>query len=69
MASRDLRAWMAQLEAEGELKRVKARVDWDDEISQIIRRVYMQSGPALLFENIKDHEKTFHERHGNAGTD
>jgi UbiD family decarboxylase len=62
MASRDLRAWLAQLEAEGELKRVKARVDWDDEISQIIRRVYMQSGPALLFENIKDHEKTFSRR-------
>jgi len=55
---RDLRAWMAQLDAEGELKRVTARVDWDDEISQIIRKVYVQEGPALLFENIKDHEAT-----------
>jgi UbiD family decarboxylase len=62
MASRDLRKWMAQLEAEGELKRVKARVDWDDEISQVIRKVYMQSGPALLFENIKDHQNTFSRR-------
>jgi UbiD family decarboxylase len=59
MASRDLRKWIEQLEAEGELKRVKAKVDWDDEISQIIRKVYSQDGPALLFENIKDHENTF----------
>jgi UbiD family decarboxylase len=59
MASRDLRTWMAQLEAAGELKRVKALVDWDDEISQIIRKVYMQNGPALLFENIKGHQNTF----------
>ena len=59
MADRDLRAWIAQLEAEGDLKRVTAKVDWDDEISQIIRKVYVQEGPALLFENIKDHETTF----------
>ena len=59
MASRDLRGWIAQLEAAGELKRVKARVDWDDEISQIIRKVYSQSGPALIFENIKGHQNTF----------
>jgi UbiD family decarboxylase len=59
MPDRDLRGWMAQLEAEGDLKRVTAKVDWDDEISQIIRKVYVQGGPALLFENIKGHEKTF----------
>jgi len=59
VADRDLRKWMAQLDAEGDLKRVTARVDWDDEISQIIRKVYLQRGPALLFENIKDHDKTF----------
>ncbi len=58
MSDRDLRAWIALLEAEGELKRVTAKVDWDDEISEIIRRAYMQDGPALLFENIKDHEAT-----------
>jgi len=62
MASRDLRTWIARLESEGELKRVKAKVDWDDEISQIIRKVYVQNGPALLFENIKDHEKTLSRR-------
>jgi len=58
MSSRDLRTWIAQLEAEGELQRIKAKVDWDGEISQIIKKVYMQEGPALLFENIKDHENT-----------
>jgi len=62
MASRDLRTWIAKLESEGDLKRVKAKVDWDDEISQIIRKVYVQNGPALLFENIKDHEKTLSRR-------
>ena len=59
MASRDLRKWIDQLESEGDLKRITAKVDWDDEISQIIRKVYVQNGPALLFENIKDHENTF----------
>lgn len=58
MASRDLRGWIAMLEAEGELKRVTAQVDWNEEISQIIRKVYAQNGPALLFENIKDHKNT-----------
>ena len=62
MSSRDLRGWIAQLEAEGDLKRIKAKVDWDDEISQIIRKVYEQNGPALLFENIKDHENTFSKK-------
>ncbi len=59
MADRDLRAWMKLLEAGGELKTVKAKVDWDDEISQIVRKIYVQGGPALLFENIKGHEATF----------
>ena len=58
MGCRDLRAWIAKLEAEGELKRVEAKVDWDQEIAQIIRKMYIQQGPALLFENIKDHENT-----------
>ena len=62
MADRDLRKWIDILEADGDLKRVKAKVDWDDEISQIIRKVYIQEGPALLFENIKNHENTFSKR-------
>ena len=62
MPDRDLRKWMAQLDAEGDLKRVTAEVDWDDEISQIVRKVYVQGGPALLFENIKGHENTFSKK-------
>jgi UbiD family decarboxylase len=44
MADRDLRAWIALLESEGELKRIKAKVDWNDEIAQIIRKVDEQEG-------------------------
>lgn len=62
MAGRDLRSWMAQLETAEELKRVSTRVDWNEEISEIIRRVYLKSGPALLFENIKDHQETWCKR-------
>ncbi len=62
MPSRDLRSWIAQLEAEGELKRIKTKVDWDGEISQIIKKIYMKQGPALLFENIKDHEATLSKK-------
>ncbi|MFH0913899.1 MAG: UbiD family decarboxylase [Chloroflexota bacterium] len=62
MGFRDLREWMNLLEAEGELKRVKARVDWNLEMPTIIRKVFVQRGPALLFENIKDHEKTWSTR-------
>lgn len=59
MADKDLRSWIAKLEAEGELKRIKAKVDWDQEIGEIIRKVCKENGPALLFENIKDHEHTW----------
>ena len=52
MADRDLRKWIAQLEAEGDFKRVTTQVDWDDEISQIMRKVYVQDGPAILFDHI-----------------
>ena len=55
MGYNDLRDWIAALEAEGELKRIKAEVDWDLEISEIIRRINKERGPALLFENIKDY--------------
>ena len=53
MAFMDLREWMALLEKEGELRRVRAEVDWDREIGAIARRVLEKKGPALLFERIK----------------
>src|ERR1700675_4438483 len=49
----DMRQWMAQLEQHGELRRIKAEVDWDREIGAVTRRVLTKKGPALLFENIK----------------
>jgi len=57
--SRDLRSWIEKLEAEGELSRIKAKVDWDGEIAEIRRQVLAQRGPAILFENIKDYEDTW----------
>ena len=54
----DLREWIALLEKEGELHRITAKVDWDCEIGTISRRVLEEQGPALLFENVKGHEKT-----------
>ncbi len=58
MAYKDLRDWIAKVEAAGQLKRITAEVDWDLEISAIARRVATQEGPALLFENIKDYHDT-----------
>lgn len=58
MAYEDLREWIDTLEKEGELAKVKTKVDWDLEIGGIVQEVFDKGGPALLFENIKDHENT-----------
>lgn len=58
MAFKDLRQWIDKLEEEGELARVKAKVNWDLEIGGITQEVFDKGDPALLFENIKDHEDT-----------
>ena len=44
---------MNLLEQQGELRRIKAEVDWDREIGAVTRRMLAKKGPALLFENIK----------------
>ena len=54
--SPDLRQWLSSLTAAGQLRHVKAKVDWDLEIGAISRVNLSQGGPALLFENIKDYE-------------
>jgi 4-hydroxy-3-polyprenylbenzoate decarboxylase len=59
MAYRDLNEWIETLEKEGELRRVKAKVDWNLEIGGIVQEVFNKKGPALLFENIKDYENAF----------
>jgi 4-hydroxy-3-polyprenylbenzoate decarboxylase len=53
-----LRSWLEQLDAVGQLRRVKAEVDWDQEIGAITRVNLALRGPALLFERIRDHEST-----------
>ncbi|MDX8125698.1 4-hydroxy-3-polyprenylbenzoate decarboxylase [Methylomonas sp. OY6] len=53
MKYRDLRDFIAQLEKQGELKRIKQDVDPVLEMTVICDRVLKQGGPALLFENPK----------------
>ena len=59
VAYRDLREWIAALEAAGQLARVRAEVDWNCELAHITRRTwdtYGDAAPALLFENIKGYK-------------
>ena len=51
MAYADLREFMAQLEAAGELVRVRAAVDPKLEMTALCDRALRAHGPALLFEN------------------
>ncbi len=53
MQYKDLRAFVAQLEAQGELKRVPIEVDPYLEITEICDRTLKAGGPALLFEKVK----------------
>jgi 4-hydroxy-3-polyprenylbenzoate decarboxylase len=68
MAFDDLRAWIDDLEERNDLQRIRAQVDWDEEIGAINREVSSRSGPALLFENITDHKNTFCRRLFTNGT-
>src|SRR4029453_4354043 len=52
----DLRAWIAALEAQGELSEINAEVDWNIELGTIMRLAQGPgTGKALLFNNIKDY--------------
>lgn len=51
----DLREFIAQLEAQGELKRITIPIDPKLEMTEICDRVLKRGGPALLFENVKGH--------------
>ncbi|HEY6898160.1 MAG TPA: 4-hydroxy-3-polyprenylbenzoate decarboxylase [Rhodocyclaceae bacterium] len=55
MKYNDLRDFIAQLEAQGELKRVAAEVDPKLEMTEICDRVLRAGGPAILFEKPKGH--------------
>src|SRR5688500_11412858 len=53
MPFNDLREFITALEKRGELKRIRAEVDAELEITEITDRVSKQVGPALLFENVR----------------
>jgi 4-hydroxy-3-polyprenylbenzoate decarboxylase len=55
MIYHDLRDFIAQLEKQGELKRITLEVDPRLEMTEIADRVLRAGGPALLFENPKGH--------------
>ena len=55
MSYRDLRDFLSQLESSGELKRVRAEVDPNLEMTEVCDRVLKSGGPALLFEKPKGH--------------
>lgn len=54
----DLRSWLAVLESHGELRRIRAEVDWNQEIGAITRVNLALQGPGLLFENIRGYSDT-----------
>ena len=64
----DLRDFINDLEEKNELARVRAEVDWHEELGAITREISSQYGPALLFENIKGHKDTLCRRLFTNGT-
>jgi len=56
MSYRDLREFLAQLEASGELKRIATPVSPRLEMTEICDRVLRAGGPALLFEHPAGHD-------------
>ena len=53
MPSRDLRSFLSDLEAVGQLERIRVEVDPRFEVAEIAQRVVREGGPALLFERVK----------------
>ncbi|SEO63916.1 4-hydroxy-3-polyprenylbenzoate decarboxylase [Amphibacillus marinus] len=53
MAFKDLQDFIASLEKDNELKRIKVEVDSELEITEITDRISKEYGPALLFEKVK----------------
>jgi len=55
MSYKDMRAFIADLEKRGELKRITTPISTVLEMTEISQRVLEARGPALLFENVKGH--------------
>ena len=56
MKFQDLRQYVSFLETRGELRRIKAPVSRDLEITEITDRMTKAGGPALLFENVEGYD-------------
>jgi 2,5-furandicarboxylate decarboxylase 1 len=54
MPYRDVRQFIARLDAAGELLEIDAEVDPNEELGAVCRKVLDEGGPALLFNNVKD---------------
>jgi 3-polyprenyl-4-hydroxybenzoate decarboxylase len=54
----DLRSWLTDVEAHGELKTVHG-ADWNKEIGTVVELNAKARGPALLFDKIKDYRRDF----------
>ncbi len=50
-----MRGFIKTLESQGKLKRIKTQINSELEVTEISDRVLQQGGPALLFENVKNH--------------
>lgn len=55
MPYRDIRQFIARLDAAGDLLEIDAQVDPNEELGAICRKVLDEGGPALLFNNVKDY--------------
>jgi len=55
VAHKDLRSFLAAIEASGDLVNIDDQVDWDQELSGIGRLSCERYGPAFMFNNIKDY--------------
>ena len=56
MKFKDLREFISFLESKGELRRIKASVSRELEITEITDRVIAAGGPALMFENVDGYD-------------
>ena len=56
MKYKDLRDFIRQLEAKGELVRITQPIDTDLEMTEIADRTLRAGGPSLVFENPKNHD-------------
>ncbi|MEN9763289.1 MAG: 3-octaprenyl-4-hydroxybenzoate carboxy-lyase [Pseudomonadota bacterium] len=59
MKYEDLRDFIRQLETQGELKRISVGVSPKLEMTEIADRVLRNEGPALLFEQVRDGQRTW----------